>query len=811
MKEQTDTVKIRNRSTENLVSPSLGALAVLSALLLAFGHWSGRAQATHPQTDTQRINYVRDVKPLLTERCSACHANGTRLGGLDLTTRDSLLKGGQSGASVVPGKSRDSLLIKLVSGVEPARLMPARGKRLTPDEIALLRVWIDQGANFEGETKTAAWTPLLAPRRPDLPPVPPKSGLTNPIDRLLLPYRKANPLPAAAPVEDRLFVRRVYLDLIGLIPTPEEQHRFLADTRPDKRQRLVQELLAQNDRYAEHWLTFWNDMLRNDYTGTGYIDGGRTQITGWLYNALITNLPYDRFVAELVNPTPESAGFIKGIVWRGVVNASQTPEMQASQNISQVFLGINMKCASCHDSFISAWKLADAYGLAGVYADRELELVRCDRPTGTKARVKFLYPELGTIDAAAPRAVRLQQLASLLTSKANGRLARTLVNRLWAKLMGRGLVEPADDMDSRPWNPDLLDWLAADFVDNGCDIKRTLALIATSRAYQMPAMNLASERAENFVFRGPVVKRMSAEQFVDALSRLTGVWSTPAQQYRILKGALAADTTGRARVRFDSGLLKTDPVTIDVDISGAKVLSLVVTDGGDRADYDWADWAEPRLVTLQGEIKLTSLTPLSATTGYGQIQRDKNVTEKPIRLGGKVYPEGIGTHATSIITYVLPENVTRFRATAGPDSQGVQEGGGRTSIRLYVVTGDRSLLETRAALANNDSLLRALERPNREQVVTQRQTAATTLQALELTNGKTFARWIERGAETWAALPMATPADRVDALYTAALGRKPTAAERTAALELLGVPPTREGIEDLLWSLTLLPEFQLIY
>ena len=91
-------------------------------------------------------------------------------------------------------------------------------------------------------------------------------------------------------------------------------------------------------------------------------------------------------------------------MWRGVVNASQTPEMQAAQNISQVFMGVNLKCASCHDSFINDWQLADAYGLASIYADRPLEMVECDRPTGKTAPMKFLYAELGSIDPASPRA-----------------------------------------------------------------------------------------------------------------------------------------------------------------------------------------------------------------------------------------------------------------------------------------------------------------------------------------------------------------------------------------------------------------------
>ena len=108
--------------------------------------------------------------------------------------------------------------------------------------------------------------------------------------------------------------------------------------------------------------------MRNDYAGTGYIDGGRKAITDWLYKSLVNNKPYDQFVRELIDPSPESEGFSKGIKWRGRVNASQVPEIQFAQNISQVFLGLNMKCASCHDSFIDVWKLDDAYGLAAIIA-----------------------------------------------------------------------------------------------------------------------------------------------------------------------------------------------------------------------------------------------------------------------------------------------------------------------------------------------------------------------------------------------------------------------------------------------------------
>src|SRR5947207_9914686 len=191
--------------------------------------------------------------------------------------------------------------------------------------------------------------------------------------------------------------------------------KFLADRRTDKRERLVQQLLSEERKYAEHWLTFWNDLLRNDYKGTGYIDGGRKQITSWLYSALLTNIPYNQFVSELIDPTPASEGFTKGIVWRGVVNASQTPQMQAAQSICQVFMGVNLKCTSCHDSFINDLTLADAYGLAGIYADGPLEMVLCDKPTGQKADLKFIYPELGALEPTTNRAARLQELAHLIT------------------------------------------------------------------------------------------------------------------------------------------------------------------------------------------------------------------------------------------------------------------------------------------------------------------------------------------------------------------------------------------------------------
>ncbi|HTQ37380.1 MAG TPA: DUF1549 domain-containing protein [Pirellulales bacterium] len=377
--------------------------------------------------------------------------------------------------------------------------------------LALPAVWADD---------------LLDLKPPELPPV--VAGRVHPIDRFVDAYFAKQSLSFPPVVGDATFARRVYLDLIGLLPTPQQLDEFLADQSPNKREWLVDQLLTNNVAYADHWLTFWNDLLRNDYTGTGYIDGGRKQITQWLYASLLQNKPYDEFVRELIAPLPESQGFIKGIEWRGNVSAAQSPELQFSQNVGQVFLGVNLKCASCHDSFIDEWKLTDSWGLASVIADKPLEMYRCDVPTGKTASPAFIFPELGAIDANVPRKQRLEQLAALITDSRNGRLPRTLVNRLWQRLLGRGIIHPVDAMDGAPWSADLLDYLACQLVDSGYDLKKTLRLITTSQIYQARCVETAASTGTDAPsFRGPLARRLTAEQFIDAVWRITGT-SPPA-------------------------------------------------------------------------------------------------------------------------------------------------------------------------------------------------------------------------------------------------------------------------------------------
>ncbi|MEO7318372.1 MAG: DUF1549 domain-containing protein, partial [Chthoniobacteraceae bacterium] len=501
---------------------SLALFNIVTFTLLAAGRaeLSPEDQAKLPAAVARAVDFEKDIQPMFEAACVKCHAKGKDKGGFSLETRAAFLKGGETGPGAVVGKSAASYVVELVAGIDLENVMPKKGTKWTAEQVGVLRAWIDQGAVWPASVTFAKPPPEnLHPRAVAL-----AEGQGNPIDRLLAPYFGAHQIAPPEPVSDRVFARRVYLDTIGLLPSGTQVDEFATDSAPDKRAKLVRALLADRRNYADHWLTFWNDLLRNDYKGAGFIDGGRKQISGWLYGALIQNLPYDRFVAQLINPNKQSEGFTRGIIWRGNVNASMLPPMQAAQNVSQVFLGVNLKCASCHDSFVNDWSLSDAYGLAAVYSDETLELVHCDKPTGKKAALRFLYPEIGAMDASAPKAERLKRLSEIVTSPADGRLARTMVNRLWARLLGRGLVEPLDDMDRVAWNREVLDWLAEDFAAHGYDVKRVLETIYTSRAYQLPTVEGPKEK-EEFIFRGPLTRRMTAEQFSDAISAISGQWN----------------------------------------------------------------------------------------------------------------------------------------------------------------------------------------------------------------------------------------------------------------------------------------------
>ena len=493
---------------------------------------TGSFNLTSFKKDTTRLTKKQEaelnvqVRTIFAHNCYKCHGAEKVKGELRLDRKDMVFKGGENGTIIIPGNASESEIFRRITlPSNHKEHMPSKGKKMSDDDIAVINFWIQKGAPWpDGLDKQNIYKVAALPQRnPALPLA--SDNLTNPVDRWTNQYFVKNKTNWPKLVDDRTYLRRIFLDIIGLLPSTEEIEAFTKDNRPDKRALWIRQLLNREDDYAMHWLSFWNDALRNDYTGTGYITKGRYNITDWLYKSIKSNKPYYQFVKELVSPTKESKGFIEGIKWRGVVNASQRTEMQAAQNISQIFLGLNLKCASCHNSFISDWKLDDAYAFANIFADSSLEINRCDKPTGKFTNARMLWKELGTIDNTASTSIKRAQLAENMIKPENGRLYRTIVNRIWAQVMGRGLIEPVDIMDNEPWSQDLLDWMAFNFQQNKSDIKELLYLITTSNTYQLPSVGIKDPNkivSQDYKFTGMLRKRMSGEQFSDAVGTVIG-------------------------------------------------------------------------------------------------------------------------------------------------------------------------------------------------------------------------------------------------------------------------------------------------
>lgn len=357
------------------------------------------------------------------------------------------------------------------------------------------------------------------------PEGPPAGYEGNPIDWFISKWLDEKNQDAGERSEDYLFLRKAYLDVIGLLPPVDQRKEFLMNKSDSKREDLVDSLLADNNAYAEHWMTFWNDLLRNDEQTN--IDNLRGSVTNWLFESLETNKAYDIMVAELLNPTERSAtGFLKGINWRGRINASQRPVIQAAQNVGQVFLSTTLKCASCHNHFTKPYKLADTYGLASFFSEEPLDIYRCDKLTGEVAHASFPLPGGEDMPIDAPLFERREAAVRMVTSPKNERFAQSIVNRLWHKLIGRGMFEPIDDLDGDLFYPEMLEWLAYDFTANGYDMKHTLRMILTSQAYSMKS---ATKKAIPYTpqYANPSPRRMTSEQLLDSIAIVTRHYPKP--------------------------------------------------------------------------------------------------------------------------------------------------------------------------------------------------------------------------------------------------------------------------------------------
>ncbi|MFL5340664.1 MAG: DUF1549 domain-containing protein, partial [Gemmataceae bacterium] len=241
------------------------------------------------------VGYLRDVRPILANRCFKCHGPDLKKGGLDLQNRDSALKELKSGAhAIMPGKRDESELVRRVTAGDDGR-MPPKGEPLSAAQIATLKAWIDQGAHYEEH-----WS-LVPPRRGPPPTVKNQIWVRNPVDRFVLARLEKDGLSPSSEAERAILIRRVSLDLIGLPPSPKEVDDFLNDRSPDAYEKVVDRLL-RSVHYGEHQARPWLDLARYADTN-GYEKDERRNVwpyRDWVIAAFYRDLPFDQFTVEQI-------------------------------------------------------------------------------------------------------------------------------------------------------------------------------------------------------------------------------------------------------------------------------------------------------------------------------------------------------------------------------------------------------------------------------------------------------------------------------------------------------------------------------
>ena len=330
--------------------------------------------------------------------------------------------------------------------------------------------------------------------------------------------------------DDADFLRRVYLDIAGITPTTEETLAFLADTteRTAKRQAKVDELL-NSPSYVDHWTLKWSDLLLS--RRKSITEKGVWAFRNWIRNAVATNLPYDQFAKELMMATGSTYENPAGNYFR----IAREPKL-VMENMTQVFLGTRFNCNQCHDHPFERWTQRQYYELAAFFADvgrkpigdgDEIIFTRAtpeqvlNPDTNQPASPSFPFTHSGEIDTSGSRR---QQLAEWLTADQNPYFARSAVNRYWSYFLGRGIIDPVDDIraSNPPSNPELLEALTGDFVEHDYDLKRLIRLICTSATYQRSLSTNEWNDDDTINFSHAVPRRLTAEQLYDAIIQATG-------------------------------------------------------------------------------------------------------------------------------------------------------------------------------------------------------------------------------------------------------------------------------------------------
>jgi hypothetical protein len=350
----------------------------------------------------------------------------------------------------------------------------------------------------------------------------------NVIDQLVFAKLKRLCLPPSPLCTDSEFIRRVYLDVLGMLPTVEEVRAFLADTRTDKWARLIDTVLNRPE-YADYWAHRWGDLLQ--------VKAGKLSRTGaekmhaWLLEAARTNMPYDRFARSLLTAKGSTFANPPASYFRTSADSATRAE-----NTAQLFLGARIQCAKCHNHPGDTWTQDSYHGIGMFFAQVD------SKPGGTPGEVivgigakgeiteplsnkpaRPMLPGVGVVKLPDDKD-RREVFADWLTKADNPYFARVAVNRVWGQLLGRGLVEPIDDfrVSNPPAHAELLDKLAADFIRDGHDLKKLTRTILQSRVYQLSSRSLPLNQNDNRYFSHGHARLLPAEVLLDAIGQVTG-------------------------------------------------------------------------------------------------------------------------------------------------------------------------------------------------------------------------------------------------------------------------------------------------
>ena len=365
----------------------LQTLVLVVALCSASLAFSAADGAKLPPTVIRTVDFVADIQPIFAKSCLSCHGPEKQKGSYRLDVKSSAIGGGDTGPNILPGKSAESPLIHYVAGLVPDKLMPAKGERLTEEQIGVLRAWIDQGANWPdnasqvAETKSEHWS-FQPPQRPELPSVKDKKWPRNEIDRFILAKLEEKKLSPSPEADERTLIRRLKFDLLGLPPAPDEIDAFLKDKRSDAYEQLVEIFLA-SPHYGERWARHWLDVVR--FAESHGFEMNKMRPNAWPYrdyviNAFNANKPYDRFITEQLAGDqlgePAATAFFVAGPWDQVKSpdVALTKQQRSDELYDMIsttgsaFLGLTLGCARCHTHKFDPIPQSDYYAFQAIFS-----------------------------------------------------------------------------------------------------------------------------------------------------------------------------------------------------------------------------------------------------------------------------------------------------------------------------------------------------------------------------------------------------------------------------------------------------------